>query len=233
MSAHKVVTKNFAENQNGGVMICGINFGYSSRDEADEMSGVASSQENPSFFSDLAVNNTRFRNRVLTWLTSWGLTFATRAGEEGCFERAFFQTNWLDTQTRSVSSDGNITTDTLVREPAGLLHLLEARKPSVVFFFGSAMIEALNDPRIREKVIAILGARSGNPRDYRARLPNYSGTQFRMRIQEFGKTFIVGLPHPQAFGVSDEYVAALRPPAEVLERLLAHCTQQGGRHVPL
>ena len=61
---HPVVTKDFPENLSGGVMICGINFGYSSKDEALEKSGVLQEIDAPSFFSDLSVNNTRFRKTV-------------------------------------------------------------------------------------------------------------------------------------------------------------------------
>jgi hypothetical protein len=230
---HQVITKDSPENLHGGIMICGINFGYSVEDEALEKAGVVAEQELKSFFSDKTVNNTRFRNRVLAWLSSWGFEFVTQNGKEGAFERAFFQTNWLDTQTRSITSDGSITTNTLVQEADSFLRLLESRKPDVIVFVGGLMIEALNDIQIRQRVVSILGERSGNAKIYRAELPNYTGTRFKLLAQKFGETQIISLPHPQARGISDEYVAALKPPIHVIHKIIEKQMQNGRNHVSL
>jgi hypothetical protein len=217
---HKIITKDYPENLLGGIMICGINFGYSVEDEALEKAGVIAEPDPLSFFSDMAVNNTRFRNRVLTWLSSWSFELATQKGQEGPLEHAFFQTNWLDTQTRSITSNGSITTKILVQEADSFLRLLETRKPSVIIFVGSLLIEALNDMRIRERVVSILGERSGNAKIYRAELPNYTGTRFKLLAQKFGDTQIISLPHTQAQGISDEYVAALKPPIHIIHKII-------------
>lgn len=230
---HRVITKDYPENLFGGIMICGINFGYSVEDEALEKTGAVAEPEPPSFFSDKAVNNTRFRNRVLAWLSSWGFEFATEKGQEGAFEHAFFQTNWLDTQTRSITSNGTITTDTLVNESDAFLRLLEARKPSVIVFVGGLMIEALNDIKIRERVVSVLGERSGNAKIHRAELLNYIGTKFKLLTQKFGDTQIISLPHPQARGITNEYVAALKPPIHVIHRMIDKKMENGRDHVSL
>lgn len=217
---HQVVTKDYPENLVGGVMVCGINFGFSIADEERENNGAECEKELLSFFSDKAVNKSRFRDRVLTWLSGWGIPLATEKGEEGRLERSFFQTNWLDTQTRSTTSDGTISVGTLVQESGSLLDLLERRRPSVIIFVGAALIEALNDIRVRERVISILGARSGNAKIYRADLPNYVGKRFKLLVQQFGDTQVISVPHPQTRGLSDEYMAALKPPKEILLDLL-------------
>jgi hypothetical protein len=217
---HQIITKYYPENLDGGIMICGINFGYSVEDEALEKAGVVAEPEPLSFFSDKAVNNTRFRNRVLAWLSSWGFEFVTQKGQEGAFEHSFFQTNWLDTQTRSITSDEPITVNTLVQEADSFLRLLESRRPSVILFVGGLMIEALNDIKIRERVVSILGERSGNAKIYRAEPPNYTGTKFKLLAQKFGETQIISLPHPQARGISDEYIAALKPPIHVIHKII-------------
>ncbi len=217
---HTVVTKDYAENLIGGIMICGINFGHSAQDEAREKSGCPSIPDLPSFFSDKAVNNTRFRNKILTWLSSWGFEFCAEAGKEGEFERAFFQTNWLDTQTRSIASDGPITIDVLVREADSFLNLLEKRRPSVIMFIGAQMIEALNDIRIRQRVVSILGERSGNAKIHRAELRDYKGIKFKLLAQKFGDTQIISLPHPQSRGISDAYIAGLKPPIHVIHKII-------------
>jgi hypothetical protein len=207
---HNVITKDYPENRIGGIMICGINFGYSEQDEASEKAGILPTLEPLSFFSDKTINNTRFRNKVLIWLSALGLTLTNKSGEDGAFERSFFQTNWLDTQTRSTTSDGKINNELLVKESEGFVNLLEERKPSVILFFGTQLIEALNDIRIRNRVVSILGERPGNATVHYADLPSYQGTKFRMLTQEFPNTQIISLPHPSATGISNEYIAGLK-----------------------
>ena len=159
------------------------------------------------------------RNRVLNWLSSWGFLFVTTAGAESAFERSFFQSNWLDTQTRSVSSDEVINEETLVCESDSFLTLVQARKPTVIIFVGAKLIEAFNDIRNRERVDSILGSRSGNAEIYQADLPGYKGTKFKLLAQRFGETQIIGLPHPQSHGLTDEYMAGLKPPTHVIQGL--------------
>lgn len=214
-----VVTKDFPENLHGGIMVCGINFGYSVEDEGLEQSGTPRQMDAASFFADRSVNNTRFRNTVLKWLASWGLPFSYVPGDEKAFDRSFFQTNWLNTQTRSVQSDEKITVGMMVKEADSILTLIEERKPSVILFFGAQIIEALNDISIRARVVSVLGARSGNAEIHRANLANHKGTKFKMLTQTFGETLIVGLPHPQTIGITDEYMAALKPTPEQIAKI--------------
>ncbi|HBO43054.1 MAG TPA: hypothetical protein DD670_03790 [Planctomycetaceae bacterium] len=214
-----MVTKDYSENLSDGILICGINFGYSAGEEHLEKARNSFELEPKSFFSDSRVNKTRFRKRILGWLEGWGCPLATREGQEGGFERSFFQTNWLNSQTRSVSSDGKITCELLVDEAQGFLELVEARRPSVILFFGALLIEAFNDIRLRDRVVAMLGARSGNANVHRGTLKDYSGKRFFMKTQHFGNTRIMGLPHPQTRGLSDIYVGSFEPPARILKEM--------------
>lgn len=212
MSKHQVLTKEYFENISNGIMICGINFGYSEADKIkDEQPDENCKMEGLSFFSDTTVNNTRFRNRVLSWLNSWGLNLTTVPHNENAFDRTFFQTNWLDTQTNSINSDESISIRTLVQDSDSFLTLLEERKPEVILFIGSMLIEALNDISIRDRVESILGARSGNPKNCVGELPDGKGIKFKIRFQQFGDTQIISLPHTQTRGLSNEYIASLKP----------------------
>lgn len=65
MASHHVITKDYPENLSGGIMVCGINFGYSAEEEALDAQGKTKAPEPLSFFSDETINNTRFRTRVL------------------------------------------------------------------------------------------------------------------------------------------------------------------------
>lgn len=192
-------------------MVCGINFGYSKVDQAIDLHGVNHLGERLSFFSDTAVNSTRFRNRLLTWLSLCGVRLETKAGSEGEFERSFFQTNWMDTQTRSVTSDGAITVNVLVNNADGVLGLLQERKPTMIVLVGAILIEALSDIRLRKRVESILGARSGNAAIHRAKPVSEAGKQFKILTQSFGETEIICLPHVQSRGLTDEYMAGFAP----------------------
>ncbi|MBC2769499.1 DNA translocase FtsK [Pusillimonas minor] len=219
MGSHRVVTKDYLENLMGGVMICGINFGYSAEEEVSDSQGKTQELAPLSFFSDETVNNSRFRTRILGWLSSWGIHLETKPGKEGPRERAFWQTNWSDTQTRSVDSHEKIDIEALVNDADGVLDLIKRRRPSVIIFAGSDLIEALNDIRLRERVEAILGPRPGKARVVRSK-EGTNGRSFKMLLQTFGETDIVSLPHPQARGLTDEQVASFDLPTEVKAKIL-------------
>lgn len=192
-------------------MVCGINFGYPKKEERLESAGVTLEAEPISFFSDAAVNDTRFRNRLLTWLSLWNIPLETKAGSEGAFERSFFQTNWLPTQTHSVTSDGVISINLLVSEADGLLTLLQERKPKAIFFVGAILIEALNDIRLRERVESMLGPRSGNAIIHRSSASVDQCATFKILTQKFGSTTVFGLPHVQSRGLTDNYMLGFGP----------------------
>jgi len=214
MKAHPVMTASFPENLDGGIMICGYNFGYSSEDEKNDQLGLTVDAETPSFFSDRTRNDTRFRNRLLTWLESWGKVLQVDTDKIGSFERSFFQTNWLDSQSSTISEDG-ISINKLVDGSEGILSLIESRRPRVILFTGSLMIEALNDIRIRKQVEALLGARPGNAIVHHSETAT-PGTKFKVLIQEFPKATVISIPHVTgAMGVSDEYMAGFRRVLEI------------------
>jgi len=209
-------------------MVCGINYGYSVNDEAAEQGSPKAEPLPLSFFSDASIDRGRFSPRLLKWLSSWGFNFATSPGEETSFERSFLQTNWLDTQTRSVTSDGKITVNTLVEESDSFLNLLRVRKPSTILFAGSSLIEAFNDIRIRPKLEEIFGSRSGNPNTYVARSPELYKRQFKVLHQKYGETHLISLPHPQTRGLSDEYMSNVKLPVEVLANISSRYKNRDG-----
>lgn len=211
LANHPVITKDYPENKRGGIMVCGINFGFSKEEEALENAGVISDVEVRSFFSDATVNKTRFRDRLLTWMSSWGIQLATQPGTEGAFERSFFQTNWLETQTNSVTSDGVINSNVLVQEADGILNLLDQRRPAKIILVGSKLIDAINDIRLRARVESILGPRSGNAIIHKAIPSGAHKKHFKIYTQTFGDSRILCLPHAQSRGLTDEYMAAFKP----------------------
>ena len=104
--AHKVVSRDFPENIQGGIMICGINYGYSKQDEMADSDAVRIEQEQDaalSFFSDVSVNGGPYKTRILEWLTGWGIPLERDTAQPSGLERSYLQTNWIDSQTRSIS----------------------------------------------------------------------------------------------------------------------------------
>lgn len=210
MLDHQVITATYPENYFGGIMICGINYGYSSQDESKEHDTTTSQALSLSFFSNASIDRGRFSPRIQKWLNSWGFGFASKPGEETSFEKSFLQTNWLDTQSRSVTSDGKITVNTLVEESTSFLELLKQRKPSTIVFAGSSLIEAFNDIRIRDQIEDIFGERSGKPDIYVASNSSEYKRQFKVLHQRYGSTHVISLPHPQTRGLSDEYMSNIK-----------------------
>ncbi|MGE4368644.1 MAG: hypothetical protein AB7E12_03100 [Burkholderiaceae bacterium] len=220
MSSHQVITKDYPENLNGGIMVCGINYGYSDKEEAMDAQGITQEAEPLSFFSDATVNNSRYRSRILSWLASWGIHLETQPGREGALERSFWQTNWLDTQSRSVSSHEKVGLEALVNDADGILGLIANRQPSLIIFIGRDLIEALNDIRLRERVETILGPRPGKPTEIFAATTNNAGTRFRMHVQSFKNASIICMPHTATRGLTNEQVASFELPAQIKAKFL-------------
>jgi len=220
MGSHRVVTKDFPENLKNGIMICGINYGYSDKDETKDAQGSIQEAEPLSFFSDATVNNSRYRARILSWLASWGIHLETQPGKEGVLERSFWQTNWLDTQSRSISSHEKVDLNALVNDADSILDLIAQRQPSLIILIGTDLIEALNDIRLRERVETILGPRPGKATEIFAATTNSGGTRFKMRVQSFKNASIICLPHTATIGLTNEQVASFELPAEIKEKFL-------------
>ena len=203
---HTVVTRDYPENLSRGIMICGYNYGFSREEEAREEAGIFNTSERKSFFSDQAVNKTPYRNKLVSLFHAWGIRLETEEGRESAFERSFFQTNWLSTQSRNISDEEKITVDTLVAGADGFLQLIAERKPRVILFVGRNLIEALNDIRIRDRVEQILGKRPGNA------VVHYSesstgGVRFKVLTQQFPNAVVVGIPHVTGTrGLTNDYM---------------------------
>lgn len=200
---HPVLTKDFPENKKHGLMICGINFGYSVEDQMLDERGFSQQPEEMSYFSDIAVNQSQFRNRILRAFSLWGVSLETDTDKVSAFERSIFQTNWLDTQTNDAEGIG---CKKLVESSDGILHVITDRQPRLILFFGRQLIEAFNDVSLREKVQASLGARSGN--GHILKLPNSNGKKvFEVVFQSFGDTQVICFPHITGVqGLSDDYI---------------------------
>ena len=197
-----ICTARYPENELGGLMICGINWGSDPESPATE--------EDASFFSDSRVNKYPYRNRLSEWFKSWGHEFVTEIGSEGPFERSIAQTNWLPDQ--SISLKGRNVIKEAKENPDNFLRHLEALRPRLLILCGaSSLMPALNSPDCLRCVEKVLGAAA---RPYLPPLQHdvmqengRKARRFRVFIQKFEQCDVLGLPHPTGSrGLSNLYM---------------------------
>lgn len=208
---HPIITKNYAENSSGGIMLCGINFGLSIEDERNELSGSEVLTEEKSFFSDEIVNNSRFKKTIIKWFDLWGMPLTSDPDALGNLEKSIFQTNWLNTQSRSTTSEDKIDRNYLAHNAKSFINLLRERKPRIIIFFSVDLLEAINFSIIRDEIESILGPWPGKATTHPSPLTNYQGKKLKVMTQDYPQTKIIALPHPQAHGLTDEYIGSFGP----------------------
>lgn len=207
------------ENREGGLLLCGLNHGYSKKDERLDTAGIDRSDPNKSFFSDREVNEYPFRNRIVSWFSLWGYNLAQSNKSAGAFERSIIQTNWL--QTCSNNMRGINTQQACIEDNESFFQTCKALKPRLIFFFGKELFLAFASRALSSNVESIFGACIGktswlqkdvyfNSKPHR---------RFRFGFQEYEKLMVVVLPHPTgAQGMASDYIEAFKPEmAKVIE----------------
>lgn len=200
------------ENSEGGLLLCGLNHGYSKEDERQDAAGIDRSDSSKSFFSDGEVNNYPFRNRIVSWFSLWGFDLAGRSEIAGAFERSLIQTNWL--QSCSNNMDGINTQQACIEDNESFILTCETLKPEIIFFFGRELYFAFSSPALREKVEPIFGARLGET-GWLQKDVYFNGKprrRLRFGFQQYEKLTVVVLPHATgAQGVASDYIEAFKP----------------------
>jgi len=207
------------ENREGGLLLCGLNHGYSKEDERQDVAGIDRSDPRKSFFSDGEVNDYPFRNRIVSWFSLWGFELARRNETAGAFEKSMIQTNWL--QTCSNNMNGINTQQACIEDSESFIQTCETLKPELIFFFGRELFWAFASPALNEKVESIFGARVGEIRWVQKNV-FFNGKprrRFRFGFQQYEKLTVVTLPHATgAQGVANDYIEAFKPEmAEVIK----------------
>lgn len=200
------------ENKEGGLLLCGLNHGYSKEDERQDAAGIDRSDPRKSFFSDGEVNDYPFRNRIVSWFSLWGFELAGRGEIAGTFERSLIQTNWL--QSCSNNMNGINTQQACIEDNESFILTCETLKPELIFFFGRELFGAFASPALREKVEPIVGARVGETRWLQKDVFFNDKPRRRLRFgfQQYEKLTVVVLPHATgAQGVASDYIEAFKP----------------------
>lgn len=208
-----------SENREGGLLLCGLNHGYSKEDERQDAAGIDRSDSRKSFFSDGEVNDYPFRNRIVSWFSLWGFELARRNEIAGAFERSIVQTNWL--QTCSNNMNGINTQKACIEDNESFIQTCETLKPELIFFFGRELFWAFDSTAIREKSEPIFGARLGETKWLQKEV-FFNGKPrrpLRFGFQQYEKLSVVVLPHATgAQGVASDYIEAFKPEmAEVIK----------------
>lgn len=207
------------ENKEGGLLLCGLNHGYSKEDERQDAAGIDRSDPYKSFFSDKEVNDYKFRNKLVKWFSLWGHPLEGDKCLAGPFERSLVQTNWLQSCSRDMG--GVNVYQACIGESESFLRTCEILKPGAIFFFGKEMLPAFTSPELAERVESIFGTKLGAT-DWRQENVYQEGRllrRFKVGFQRYANLNVVSLPHATgAQGIADDYISAFRPKmSEVLD----------------
>ncbi len=197
--------------QQGGLMICGYEWGYSKEDQAKDENGVVHvfKKDAGCTFANKEICygpdalKWRYDNTVKKWFEMWGHPLQNLPGD---FEMSIIQTNWCNTQDHSLNGDYSKLLDQ--EQVDNFIYHIEYFKPLVILFMGSQLIKALQNPKVIKRFEIICGKSVGNSETVQK---PFSGRRFEIVFQNFETCNVVCFPHPSsARGLSDTYIESFR-----------------------
>jgi len=200
------------ENKLGGLLLVGLNHGYSKEDERQDIAGIDRGDEYKSFFSDKAVNDYPFRNNIVKWFSLWGYNLSGNPADAGAFEKSIIQTNWL--QTCSNNMDGINKQQACIEDSTSFINTCLAVKPRLIFFFSQELLWAFNSSQLSEQIEEIFGKRLGIAECKQKNVIFDGKLRRRLKFcfQSYENLKIVSMPHATgAQGVADDYIEAFKP----------------------
>lgn len=192
------------ENKSGGLLLCGINHGYSKEDERLDVAGVDRSDPYKSFFSDRAVNDYKYRNTLVKWFSLWGYELERSTMKAGQFERSIVQTNWLQSCSGNVR-DVNVR-QACIDDSESFLMTCESLTPGLIFFVGSNLLSAFMSRELSARVDAIFGSPISETMWLQKDVVNNGKVRrrFKFGFQKYEKVSLVSLPHATgSAGIAD------------------------------
>lgn len=210
------------ENDSGGLMICGYEWGHTKRDQAEPPVGdpsVPITFANKADRYGVTARRWRFDARIRGWFRLWGHPLSS--SPPGPFERSIVQTNWCRTQGHKL--EGNVAARLAEGGSVGnFLHHVEQLQPSVMLLMGTALNGALTSPGVLDRFVEHVGSRMACSE----RTIGEAGRSFRVWFHDFERCSVVILPHPSgSYGLKGEYIADLRAPMG--ERLARYRAAKG------
>ncbi len=211
-------TKIFEENKVGGILLSGINPGYSKNDELLDVAGVEQSDTHKSFFSDKEANDYPFRNNITKWFKLWGYDLKSSKKDATSFEKSIIQTNWI--QTCSNNMNGTNTMKACIEDSDLFLETCEILKPKVICLFSKELMGAFNSAQLKPRVSEIFGFQIGTTNWIQKDVIDVGKNcrRFRFGFQKYEKATVISLPHATSSrGLADAYIADFK--AEMSEIL--------------
>lgn len=192
-------------NGQGGLVICGYEWGYSAKDEAleNDVERYAAVKEHLASIQTFHSKgwDSPYDRRIHKWFAMFGHPLG-EAGGFSDFDKSVLQTNWCDDMGNQVSdyekflSDGN---------RSNFLGLMHEYRPALLIFMGIKQIEYLQDSRVKPIREEIFGPEVAPLRFERK--DEFDGKKFRLGFQDFTDLAIVALPHPSgSMGLTDAYI---------------------------
>ena len=180
-----VETRKYEENSQGGLMICGMNWGG---EQSLDPKCPSNAKKPPTFFSD-TTNAYEYKDKIVDWFGYFGHPLKRVKEEARRFEKSILQTNWLTHQSKDT---------TKIKYPVDYVagwenfeRRLIALNPKLIIFLSVSLLDVFNSyPR----------APRGTKLDSSQRVPR--GSKLYGAVQESsywgsnGKSF----SEPYAFG---------------------------------
>jgi len=199
------------ENKNGGLLLCGLNHGYSKEDERRDNAGIDRSDEYKSFFSDSAVNDYPFRNKIVKWFDLWGYKLIGNATNAGAFEKSIVQTNWLETCSNNMN--GVNKKKACIDDSSSFLNTCSVLRPRLIFLFSQELFHAFNSRQLSRRVEDIFGDKLSIVEMKQKDVTCNGKKRRRLKFffQSYERVNIVSMPHATgAQGVADDYIEAFK-----------------------
>jgi hypothetical protein len=197
-------------NSNGGLMLCGYEWGDPKADSdvdegGDNLNFVPSAT---TVFSNkvpahgLRALGWKYDNKIKKWFDMWGHPLR-EDGMGGDFEKSIIQTNWANSKNHEMESTDYFAMLLSEDQVDNFIFHLKELKPSLILFFGSHLILALQNERVLERVKIVLGEII----EPLVIVQKESvGTRFKIGFQKFEYCDVIGLPHASgARGLRDDY----------------------------
>jgi len=205
-------TKIYLQNSNGGILLCGINHGYSENDKKLDESGANREDPHKSFFSDEEVNDYPFLNNIVKWFSFRGYRLNGNSEAAGGLVKSIVQTNWL--QTCSNNMNGVNTQQACVQDNDSFLETCESLKPKIIILFSKELFWAFNSDSLNARVKSIFGNKINNAEWLQKDVvvDGKKCIKFKVGFQKYERLNVISLPHAtSARGLSDDYIASFKP----------------------
>ena len=194
--------------QQGGLMICGYEWGDSIQDQEADAQGkyqpadtdVACTFANKELQHGDRALKWRYDATIMKWFGIWG--HPLNKSNPSDFEKSVIQTNWCNTQNHSIGGNYSKLNDN--EHVKNFLYHVNYFEPSVILFMGSELIKAFQNHETLDKFQLIMGKCTRPPVIMQK---PFTGRQFKVTFQSFEKCEVVCLPHPSSsHGLSNDYI---------------------------